>query len=114
LSSQEWTGGTAESGSGHTVKIAIESMQSKEVSMEQLYFRGKVSDLKEEEGSDGIAYLVAKFTKKQEVKSQKEYPFKLSSDEAVIAYSYQNKTKFYKISGIKEKDPIIYSSRPQN
>jgi len=49
-------------------------------------------------------------------KKIKEFPFELAPDEAVISFVEEssNKVIYYKITGIKDKEPLLYPSRPKN
>jgi len=121
---QKWIGGVSGSGTGYTVKIPVTQKKIDNVVMQQLYFRGKLVDL-QMQTEDNNTYAIAKFTNGKE-KNLDNVPvagsntaakdalgFELNADEAVIVYSENNKTKYYKISGIKEKEPLIYRGRPK-
>ena len=135
---QKWTGGKEESGSGLDVKIPIAQIKEENISMQHLYFRGEVAEVSSEI-IDGSRYAIAKFSflslekpdiimhsdstkefgnqpPKLDIDTSKEFPFELSNDEAVLSYieSDGKKVKYTKISGIKEKQPLIYSSKPMN
>ncbi|QLG45197.1 hypothetical protein [Costertonia aggregata] len=142
-SCHEWVGGKEETGKGLLLKIPVNykplnSLPENHVSLKQAFFRGKVSDIViDQEG--GATYATAKFIKyfkakpdlimhadsRQEVGNQppkmiknkeieNEFPFKLAKDEAVISYMQKGKLKYTKITGIKDKTPVIHNSKPKN
>ncbi len=136
--SQEFTAGREEGGSGYILKIPLDGM-SRTILFEQVYFRGRLLE-PETEIENGIITLICKFQRTMPDKSrdlimhadpmeevgnqppsllkenEEDFPFELNSDEAVIEYKEEGKRKsrFFKISGIKEKMPLQYPSRPQN
>lgn len=131
---QEWLGGKEESGTGFLVTIPVSAL-SKEVRFQELYFRGQIKQVTTENDGDGItlkANFVNKSQKsdiimhadpKKEVGNQppsikaegaKDFPFGLNSQEAVLGFIVKNRMKYVKISAIKEKQPLIYSTKPKN
>lgn len=130
---QEWTGGKEESGKGILVKIPVSEMEG--YTLEGIYFRGQMSSVSMEE-KNGQKYAVANLQKlsnakpdivmhadpKQEVgnqpprmknKEELDFPFELKDSEAVLSFSKKGKTKYCKVSGIKDKAAMIYPSKPQ-
>lgn len=134
-SCQHWAGGKEESGTGLILKIPIMAIEEGDVAMQNVYFRGKMTKLNLEI-QEGKTYAIAKFEEpsmekpdiimhadpKQEVGNRPpkmkdaeiDFPFELADDEAVISYMEKEKLKYAKISGIKEKAPLIYNSKPMN
>ena len=106
-SCQNWVGGRADSGSGITLTLPVESSNSK-VMFSEVYFRGQVTKAKFENGVATCRY--AKSNKATKI------PFELEADEAVIGYVENDDTtvKYFKISGIKEKQALIYPSKARN
>ena len=135
---QKWTGGMENSGSGLEVRIPITYVNKESIAVQQLFFRGEITDLTIEI-INKERFAVGKFSNeklqkpdiimhadpKKEfgnqppiLKSEEkiEFPFELNEDEAVISYIDKQGTtiKYTKISGIKELQPLIYSSKPKN
>ena len=123
---QQWAGGRAESGSGILLQIPLTNDNIGQRKLQQAYFRGKVADIKMK-SNDGVWFAEANFRQsntkkpdivmhsdaKKEVGNQpptmnKELPFELGENECVISYDEEGKTKYFKISDIKEKKPLIY------
>ena len=135
---QKWTGGMENSGSGLEVRIPITYVNKESIAVQQLFFRGQITDLTTEMVNEE-RFVVGKFSNKKLEKPdiimhsdpKKEFgnqppklntgekidsPFELNEDEAVISYIDKQGTtiKYTKISGIKELQPLIYSSKPKN
>lgn len=135
---QKWTGGKEQSGSGVDVQIPIREFKKENITFKEIYFRGQIGKATTAT-IDGIAYVKAKFTDHKFIKPdlimhadpRKEvgnqppmpqstkniaFPFELTDTEAIISYTENNheKVKYTKISGLKEKQPLIYSSKEQN
>lgn len=117
---QESLGGREESGTSAELKVNVSKAMT-DMTFEKVYFRGHAMDcaLKTEEG---LSTLVATYKSTKEldpavVKEGKKMQetFELEKDEAVVAYTnVDGKLKYVKVEGIKEKQPIIYKSRPRN
>lgn len=130
---QQWVGGREESGMGMTLKIQISKMKGEGVPLQSVYFRGDLSPLSMEMEAQGMM-AVAKFEKekpdiimhadstkevgnkppKRKTNKNEVFPFNLQPDEAVISYLENDKIKYTKITGIKEKQPIAYPTKPKN
>ena len=138
-SCQQFAAGREEGGSGFVLKIPIASVTEAEVTFGDVYFRGHVlSSTTQKEGNKQV--LICEFTNKKDgpkpdiimhadpmeeignqppsisKQQEKEFPFELAKDEAVLSFRAKgkNKWKFYKISGVKDKEPLIYPERPKN
>ena len=98
--------------------------------MDSVYFRGKAAKL---EFSQDIAQYVGRFktavnqpkdiilsSDPKEEYANKISPkealilFDLEADECVISYKKENNIKYYKISNVKQKEPLNYPSAPPN
>ena len=120
-----WVGGMAESGSGTMLNIPLEN-ELEGVSMQQAYFRGKITDINLVNTEDGWVAR-ANFKKQrmekpdivmhsdstkevgnQPPKLEEEFPFELKQDECVISYVDGDIIKYFKVSNIKELKPKIY------
>ncbi|QXP56530.1 hypothetical protein H0I25_01685 [Cellulophaga sp. HaHa_2_95] len=136
--SQKWIGGKEERSSGIDVVLPITQIMDENVSFQHLYFRGHVTTVKKEiiDGKQFVSakITIKKFTKpdiimhadpRQEVGNRPphmkkdtitEYPYELDDDEAVLSYIGNDgkKVKYTKISEIKEKEPLLYSTKPRN
>ncbi|MEB8346323.1 hypothetical protein OO010_09715 [Flavobacteriaceae bacterium KMM 6898] len=131
---QEWMGGREESGTGSLVTVPV-SVITKEVRFLELYYKGQIAQVTMENNEEGFLVqanfanasnnpdLVMHADPKKEVGNQppsvqggstKDFPFELASQEAVLSYVVKNRVKYVKISGIKEKAVLIYSTKPKN
>ena len=133
-SSEAWTGGVAASGSGYTLKIAMDQL-APTVELQDIYYRGQVGTVEMEE-VDGKMYCKAKLATKAgkpdiishkdgtkeagnqppalNAATKKTFPFELEANEAVLRYKEGNKTRYLKISNIKELAPKYYSGVQKN
>lgn len=111
-SCQQYVGGREESGSGTELRIPVASFQKDTIELHEVYFRGKqvkalVNTIDDQ---DMIVVRISnEMSDSSETKS-----LNLNSDEAVISYIENGETKFTKISGIKQKQPLIYNGIPKN
>ena len=96
--------------------IPVVTIQSNQVALDSVYFRGLKAALLLDEKRPGV--YIAQFYKgkrdlimssdpKEEYANKmpqkaEKVPFKLQDDEAVIGFTQKNKTKYFKITGIKE------------
>jgi hypothetical protein len=131
---QEWMGGREESGTGYLVNIPV-SVITKEVRFQELFYRGKIAQVTTEMKEEGFMVqanfintpskpdLVMHADPKREVGNQpplaqggstQDFPFELAPQEAVLSYVLKNHVKYVKISGMKEKAALIYSTKPKN
>lgn len=127
---QDWYGGKEQSGAGVELKIPVANLDGYRVN--SIYFREQQSyvKIKDEDGQKFIvATMVAKKAMppkdmvvhadpKKEVGNkpvtkqlQKDFPFELAYDEAVLSYYRGDVINYVKITGIKHKQAIIYPSR---
>lgn len=136
--SQKWIGGKAESESGVEVKIPVTQIKEENIAMQQLYFRGKITDVTYEI-INGDRFVIAKYAtnafRKQDiimhgdsrmevgnqppkvkVNEDELFPFEIGENEAILSYIEKDgkRVKYTKISGIKDIQPLIYSSKPKN
>ncbi|MCE2613658.1 hypothetical protein LVD13_11805 [Flavobacteriaceae bacterium D16] len=128
-------GGLEASGSGFVLQLPISTQAEDEITFEKVFFRGHILN-PEWVTEEGNRFLQCRYMRKGkekpdiimhddpmmevgnqppgEIVEKEEFPFKLKPDEAVIAYRLKGKTVYTKISGIKEKSPLIYPSRQNN
>ncbi len=119
---QKWIAGVEGGGSG--VNIFIETL-SNDTKLDSVYFQGQVAKLEVKPGTENeyIGRFISDFNKKEDMvfssDPNKEYgnkppqlpvkiPFELNDDECVISYSENDKTKYFKLKNIKEKESINY------
>jgi hypothetical protein len=114
-----WTGGVKTAGSGFNLFIPVSGDVKME--MDSVFFRGKKSAIEKELSEEGL--YVARFKNASEDKAKdiimhadpkKEYgnkapvlpekiPFELEQDEAVVKFTKDGKTGYFRIKGIREK-----------
>ncbi len=114
--SQKWVAGVKGGGSGTNLYIAF-SKVSESVVFKDLYFRNKKTEVsiskdqvigyfKNQNNRDVI--MDGDATKEAANIPPEKIPFQLKENEAVISYSENGKTYFYKISNIEEKEMLAY------
>lgn len=121
-----WVGGRPEAGSGLKLEIPLVSNDVTSIALQQAYFRGMVTDLKIV-SKDGKNSANANFIRNnadkpdiishgdatkevgnQPPKLKDKFPFEITKDECIISYLDGDTVKYYKIEGVKEKEPLIY------
>ena len=128
-------GGMEASGSGFILRLEVVLQTDDEIAFEKVFFRGHILDSEwiTENGKQLLQCRYVRKTKEKpdlimhddpmmevgnqppgEIKEKKEFPFELKTDEAVIAYRHKDKTHYTKISGIKDKSPVIFPGRENN
>lgn len=123
---QTWVAGIKGGGSGINIFIPV---MDKTIQLDSVYFRGKATKL-EVNSSETPLYIGRFKTGFNEHKdiimssdSNEEYgnklpekavkiPFDLKDDECVVSYIKDNKTLYYKISNVQQKEPLNYPSAP--
>jgi hypothetical protein len=136
---QDFAAGREEGGTGFTLKFPLKEYGD-DISFVTVYFRGHQLQPTMEMG-ENTSVLICEFKRensavkpdiimhsdsREEVGNQPPGPinmipdekpaFELKADEAVLGYKEKGKKriKFFKVSGIKEKAPKVYPSRPKN
>ncbi|NNJ88362.1 MAG: hypothetical protein HKP53_03085 [Eudoraea sp.] len=137
-SCQDYTAGREEGGSGFTLNLPIEN-NLEDVTFEEIYFRGHIMKPSLAQNENGSVLVCEHKNENLNVKSdmimhadpkeeignqppplpktdQREFPFELEMDEVVISYREkgQKRMKYFKLKGVKEKQPLLYRSRPKN
>lgn len=115
---QKWVSGMAQGPSGINIFIEIKYAN---VQLDSVYFRGKGTKL-DMVNSNKFLYVGKFVSKSTEIRdvimhgdATQEFgnkapeipaklPFELAPDECVISYSVNNKTKYFKLTDIKEKE----------
>lgn len=138
-SCQQYAAGREEGDSGFVLRIPIAGIATTDVSFKDVFFRGHVLSPEMVKEATGMVLLcefknsaatikpdiIMDADPKQEIGNQppemitkkvKEFPFQLAPDEAVISFieGSSNKVIYHKIGGIKDKEPLMYPSRPKN
>jgi hypothetical protein len=129
---QTWVGGREESGKGMEVKFYLEGLSGAEVVLDQLFFRGRVSDIAlstTEEGTTATCTFtehskdismhsdptreVGNQPPRMKTEAEMNFPFELEQDEAVISYMEGDRMRYFKITGMVEKPGKVYLGREQ-
>lgn len=127
-----WTGGVKAAPSGLNLFIPVKP--GSEIVLDSVFFRGKKAALIKEDPENSL--FVARFTigsyegrasdlimhsdPKREYgneipKLPEEIPFDLAPDEAMVRYEDEGNIRFFKITGVAEKDASdVQIKRPQN
>lgn len=116
---QQWTSGARGGGSGLSIYIILENadtLETQNIELEGIYFQKYYSSLKEtgknkfqghiktNEGTLKVGDIDNDIEKTPEQKElEKDIPFNLSNDEAVISFTEKGKLKYYKLK-LKRKE----------
>lgn len=111
-SSQQYVGGREESGSGTELRIPVSLLNTSDIEIKEVYFRGKqvkalVNTVDNEE-------IIIVRIPNNSPESSETSDLKLNTDEAVISYNENGEMKYAKVNGIKQKQPLIYKGAPKN
>lgn len=123
---QSWVAGVEGGGSGLDIYIPVTDT---ELALDSVYFRGKAAKLEfKKEAMMFVGRYPSEFNKKKDmVMSQdpkeeygnempvidKPIPFELQENECVISLIEADKTKYFKITDVVEKQALAYPSAPQ-
>lgn len=130
---QTWVGGMEQTGHGTEVTLDLEALQTDQIILKEMYFRGRIGDITMATTADGIKATCNFIEQPKEIamhsdpakevgnqpprlKSEKEmkFPFELEPDEAVVSYMENDSLKFFKVVDVVDKPGRIYQSRPNN
>ena len=123
---QKWTAGVKGGGSGLNLFI---SAKDKSIQLDSVYFRGKATKLEVKSGDLQlyIGRFKTEFNQPKDIvissDSNEEYdnqlpqkteviPFELKDNECVVSYIKDDKTLYYKISNVQQREPLSYPSAP--
>ena len=130
-----FAGGREESGSGFILRLPLSFPEYTDIAYEAVYFRGHVlTPILLEEAGKQVLYCKYQRTPKvkpdiimhddpmKEVGNQppaekvgkKKFPFELQPEEAVISYRIDDRIKYVKVTGVKDKTPELLPARPNN
>lgn len=134
---QQYAGGREESGTGFILQFPVDLEDGNEIEFLEVFFRGNVLKAELEEQGENLRIIcnhrdadeaekpdiIMHSDPKKEVgnqppgsisKKNKDFPFELKKDEAVISYKNiagdpkKSKITYFKITGIKTKPSLIY------
>ena len=122
--SEHWVAGVRGGGSGTSFTIEFNKMLPEDIALVQVYFlnnKAKITKITETRYQASITGQ-ANWERKEmpETDGQPkvtivESPIKIEDNEAVLEYTHKGVKKHYKISPVKEKEPLYYPSvRPRN
>lgn len=130
---QTWVGGMEQSGHGTEVTLDLDALPNAQITLVEMYFRGRVGALKMATTPDGIKATCNFIEQPKEiamhsdpakevgnqpprVRSEKEikFPFELEPNEAVVSYLENDSLKYFKVVNVVDKPGRVYQSRPNN
>ena len=111
-SSQPYVGGREESGSGTELRIPVSFLNTTDIEIKEIYFRGK--QVKALVNTVDNQEMIVVRIPNNNPESSETLDLKLNTDEAVISYNEDGEMKYAKINGIKQKQPLIYKGAPKN
>lgn len=121
---QHWTAGVRGGGSGTGFYVEFEKTLPENIVLNQLYFgksvakANKTSETQYTFGFTGSANWKRGNEPETDGPTQApttEPPFTIEDSEAILEYTQNGKTKYYKITNVKEKAALEYpSARPRN
>lgn len=106
---QQWIGGQELTGRGIYFYIQLEKPLSSTIRLEKVYFRGNEAILNKE---NETSYKANFFQKNQNDKfsKAKNNQYNLTENQALLTYKIDNKTFYYTIEHLEEKELIAYPS----
>ena len=111
-SSQPYVGGREESGSGTELRIPVSLLENSDIVINEVYFRGK--QVKALVNTVDNQNMIVVRIPNDSPESSETKDLSLNSDEAVISYLDNGETKYAKVKGVKQKQPLIYKGAPKN
>ena len=125
---QTWVAGIQGGGSGINIFIPIESNKNN-IKLDSVYFKGRQAKLE----FSNKSLFMGRFNSTANLKNDiimsnepyaeygnkapelpKKNPFNLNDNECVVSYKHINTIKYFKISNILKKEPLLYPSAPPN
>jgi hypothetical protein len=106
---QQWIGGQELTGRGVYFYIQLEKPLSSNIQLEKVYFRGNEAVLNKENETSFKANF---FQKKQndKVSKAKDNQYNLTENQALLTFKIDNKTFYYTLEHLEEKELIAYPS----
>ncbi|NNK82903.1 MAG: hypothetical protein HKO92_07255 [Flavobacteriaceae bacterium] len=126
---QSWVAGVQGGGSGLNLYIPVKEKWQSNISLDSVYFRGRVTKLEQKSGDYLIfvgRFLSDTNSKNDVIMSKEPYaeygnklpkkvtkiPFDLENSECVVSYKEGKATKYFKIKQITQKELLAYPSAP--
>jgi len=122
---QDWIAGVKEGGSGTNVHVTFDNL-NENLKIEAIYFASKIF-LVRQVGSNANAFIGSyttvpgpdiimdgNSTKEAKNTPAPAFPFELGSNEAVIKYSVDGTTMFFKVSDVIIKPRVAYPAANRN
>lgn len=106
---QQWIGGQELTGRGIYFYIQLEKSLDANIQLEKVYFRGNEAVLNKENQTLFKANFNANNQIENTSKTKKSI-FQLNENQAILTYKMHNKTFYYKLENLKEKELIAYPS----
>lgn len=106
---QQWIGGQELTGKGIYFYIQLEKPLSSNIHLEKVYFRGNEAVLNKENETNYKASFFQKNKKNKTLKAENSL-YKLSENQALLTYKIDNKTFYFKLQDLQEKELIAYPS----
>ena len=106
---QQWIGGQELTGRGIYFYIQFEKSLDANIQVEKVYFRGNEAVLNKENQT----LFKANFKENNQIENAsktKKSIFQLNENQAILTYKMHNKTCYYKLENLKEKELIAYPS----
>lgn len=119
---QYWVAGVQGGGSGTNVFLQLEKELPKSCTIQQLYFQqGLAKPVAQSATQFQFSFSRnSNWNRGNDIPSDVsdktiKTPFPIEDNQAILEYTYNGKTKFYKITNLVEKEMLAYpSARPQN
>ena len=106
---QQWIGGQELTGRGIYFYVQFEKSLDANIQLEIVYFRGNEAVLNKENQT----LFKANFKENNQIENTsktKKSIFQLNENQAILTYKMHNKTFYYKLENLKEKELIAYPS----
>jgi hypothetical protein len=106
---QHWIGGQELTGRGIYFYIQFEKSINANIQLEKVYFRGNEAVL----NNENQTLFKANFKENNQIENalkMNKYNFQLNENQALLTYKMHNKTFYYKLENLKEKELIAYPS----
>jgi hypothetical protein len=122
---QDWVAGIKEGGSGTNVHVTFDNL-NENLKIENIYFANKVLLVKQAGNNSNVFVGSHKTASGRDITMDSDpvkeakntpapvFPFELGSSEAVIKYSVNGTSKFFKVSDVVMKPKIAYPAANRN
>lgn len=106
---QQWIGGQELTGRGIYFYIQFEKPLRSNIQLEKVYFRGSEAVLVKENETNFKANFFQK-NQNDKVSKAKNNQYNLTENQALLTYKIDNRTFYYKLKHLEEKELIAYPS----